>query len=147
MEDDQRYGRPSTFGVGAFEPVPDTLTGNPVGCNDTTSYGTKANTIAANCTNRGFITDYAWGYRVQGNWSYSNVFWGVNLTPKVFWSHDVEGVAPSNFNQGSKAVGLGLKADYLQKYTMDLSYSTFFSGDYNTKSDRDFVALSFGYNF
>ncbi len=148
MEDGQRYGRSSTFGIGAFEPVADPITGAPVSCNSTTAIGLTPNTVAQNCTNRGYITDYAWGYRLRASWNYSSVFWGVNLTPSVVWSHDVEGVSPApNFNQGSKAIALALKGDYLQKYTADISYVTFFDGDYNTKTDRDFLALSVGVSF
>ncbi|MDP3365776.1 MAG: DUF1302 family protein, partial [Pseudomonas sp.] len=51
------------------------------------------------------------------------------------------------FNEGAKAVSLGLDADYQNTYTASLSYTNFFDGRYNTLVDRDFVALSFGLNF
>ncbi|MDX1368732.1 DUF1302 family protein, partial [Pseudomonas sp.] len=69
-----------------------------------------------------------------------------NLTPSVAWSHDVDGYGP-NFNEGSKAISLGLSADYQNTYNASLSYTDFFGGEYNTITDRDFVALSFGANF
>ena len=46
-----------------------------------------------------------------------------------------------------KAVSLGLSADYQNTYNASLSYTDFFGGEYNTITDRDFVALSFGVNF
>ena len=106
------------------------------------------NNVAQNCTNRGYITDYAWGYRFRGVWQYSDVIGGINMSPQIAWSHDVEGNSPPpNFNQGRKAVGLSLNMDYLQRYTGSISYNVFFDGDYNDTKDRDFVALSVGFNY
>ena len=98
------------------------------------------------CNDDGFITSSSWGYRLRASAEYSNVFAGINLTPSIAWSHDVDGYGP-NFSEGAKAVSLGLNADYQNTYTASLSYTDFFGGDYNTNVDRDFVALSFGVNF
>ncbi|MDL2424645.1 DUF1302 domain-containing protein, partial [Pseudomonas sp. BAgro211] len=51
------------------------------------------------------------------------------------------------FEEGAKAISLGLDADYLNTYTASLSYTNYFDGKYNTLTDRDFVSLSFGVNF
>ena len=98
------------------------------------------------CNDDGFFTSSSWGYRLRASADYSNVFAGINLTPSIAWSHDVDGYGP-NFSEGSKAVSLGLNADYQNTYTASLSYTDFFGGEYNTNVDRDFVALSFGVNF
>ena len=98
------------------------------------------------CNDKGFYTSSSWGYRARASLDYSNVFAGINLTPSIAWSHDVDGYGP-NFNEGSKAVSLGLNAEYQNTYTASLSYTDFFGGHYNTTTDRDFVALSFGLNF
>ncbi|WP_342247415.1 DUF1302 domain-containing protein [Pseudomonas sp. OTU5201] len=98
------------------------------------------------CNDKGFYTSSSWGYRARASLDYSNVIAGINLTPSVAWSHDVDGYGP-NFNEGSKAISLGLNADYQNTYTASLSYTDFFGGHYNTTTDRDFVALSFGLNF
>jgi hypothetical protein len=96
----------------------------------------------------GFVTSTSWGYRARAILDYPSVFAGVNLKPSVSWSHDVDGYGPNGlFNEGSKAVSLGLDADYQNTYNASLSYTDFFGGDYNTATDRDFVALSFGVNF
>jgi hypothetical protein len=58
----------------------------------------------------------------------------------------VDGYGP-NFNEGSKAISLGLNAEYQNTYTASVSYTDFFGGHYNPTTDRDFVALSFGLNF
>lgn len=117
---DVRYGRDSIYGqYGATE------------------YGTD-----------GFVTADSWGYRLRALADYSNVFAGINLTPNVSFSHDVDGYGPNGlFNEGSKAVSVGVDAVYQNAYTASLSYTDFFGGDYNTLVDRDFLALSVGVNF
>ena len=79
-----------------------------------------------------------------------DVFAGVNLKPNVAWSHDVNGYSPGpggNFEEGRKAVSLGVDAEYQNTYTASLAYTNFFDGKYTTVDDRDFVALSVGVNF
>lgn len=119
-----RYGRDPIFGVPS-----------------------DAAALAANGTH-GFVTANSWGYRLRALADYSNVFAGVNLTPNVSFSHDVDGYGPNGlFNEGSKAVSLGVDAVYQNTYTASLSYTDFFGGDFNMLTDRDFLALSVGVNF
>ncbi|MDT3420244.1 hypothetical protein QF008_001989 [Pseudomonas protegens] len=128
-----RFGRDSIFGNGE---LPDNrncaLMANPVN--------------PQNCNNKGFYTANSWGYRGRAILDYQNVIAGVNLKPSLSWSHDVQGYGP-NFNQGSKAISLALDADLRNTYSASLSYTDFFGGAYNTSTDRDFVALSFGVSF
>ncbi|MGX5726786.1 DUF1302 domain-containing protein [Metapseudomonas otitidis] len=98
------------------------------------------------CNDKGFYTSNSWGYRARAVLDYPNVIAGINLSPSLAWSHDVDGYGP-NFNEGSKAISLGLTAEYQNTYTASLSYTDFFGGHYNPTTDRDFVALSFGLNF
>ncbi|UCR86629.1 DUF1302 domain-containing protein [Pseudomonas chlororaphis] len=96
----------------------------------------------------GFVTATSWGYRARAILDYNNLIAGINLKPNLSWSHDVNGYGPNGlFNEGAKAVSLGVDADYRNTYTASLSYTDFFGGDYNTLKDRDFLALSFGVNF
>ncbi len=158
----QRYGRSSNYGVGAFTPIPLSALLLPfpgvVACDE---YFIPPKTLKdigvpdlvpnpnpANCTNDGYVTDTSWGYRIRGSLTYNDAFAGVNLTPSFAWSHDVDGYSPNtNFNEGAKALSLGLGAEYLNRYTANLSYTVFSGGDYNTQKDRDFVSLSFGVSF
>ncbi|MCY1280148.1 hypothetical protein D9M69_265150 [compost metagenome] len=94
----------------------------------------------------GYFTQTSWGYRTFAALKYSDVFAGINLTPNLAWSHDVDGYGPT-FNEGAKAVSLGLDADYRNTYTASLSYTDYFGGDFNTDIDRDNLSLSFGMNF
>lgn len=145
-----RYGRDPVFGPG---PLEGQLSGLPT-C-QALNAGTIGNPTDRNvgryCENDGFTTSDSWGYRARAIWDYPNAVAGVNLRPSVAWSHDVKGYSPgpgANFEEGRKAVSLGLNAEYQNTYTADLSYTTFFGGGkYNTQRDRDFVALSFGMNF
>ena len=132
-ENELRFGRAPEFGAGAL-PTNSLCTGVANSANPD------------ECNNKGFYTTTSWGYRARAILDYSDVFAGINLKPNVSWSHDVDGYGPT-FNEGNKAISLGLDADYQNTYTASLSYTDFFGGEYNTNIDRDFVALSFGVNF
>ncbi|BBH44348.1 DUF1302 domain-containing protein [Pseudomonas sp. KU43P] len=139
-----RYGRDPVFGPG---PLP---AGQCEALNSSTLGTTDANNVSRYCENDGYTTSDSWGYRIRAIWDYNNVFAGVNLRPSLAWSHDVDGYSPGpggNFEEGRKAISLGLDAEYQQTYTASLSYTNFFDGKYSTVDDRDFVALSFGVNF
>ena len=143
-----RYGRDPVFGPG---PLP--ATGNLNTCqvlNNSTLGSAPKNNLSRNCENDGFTTADSWGYRMRAIWDYNDVFAGVNLKPNVAWSHDVDGYSPGpggNFEEGRKAISLGVDADYMNTYTASLSYTNYVDGKYSTLVDRDFVALSFGVNF
>ena len=122
-----RYGRDSIYG---------------------TPYGTQpSNAQAAQMYGyHGFYTTSSWGYRARAILDYSNAIAGITLKPNLAWSHDVDGYGPV-FNEGAKALSVGLDAEYQNTYTASLSYSNFFGGDFNTLVDRDFLAFSLGVNF
>ncbi|WP_069862020.1 DUF1302 domain-containing protein [Pseudomonas citronellolis] len=139
-----RYGRDPIFGPG---PLP---SGQCQALNASTLAGGPQNNVSRYCENDGFTTADSWGYRMRAIWDYNDVFAGVNLKPNVAWSHDVDGYSPGpggNFEEGRKAISLGVDADYMNTYTASLSYTNYFDGKYSTLVDRDFVALSFGVNF
>ncbi|MBL3824595.1 MULTISPECIES: DUF1302 domain-containing protein [unclassified Marinobacter] len=137
--DEARYGRSGTFGIG---PVPSA--GGADAC-------PLLNINDTYCENDGFTTDFSWGYRTRLVWSYPNALAGVNLSPQLAWSHDVEGYSPQPggaFNEGSKAIGLSLEAVYQNKITGNIGYTNFFGGKpYNELTDRDFVSASVSYSF
>ncbi|MHA7924079.1 MAG: DUF1302 domain-containing protein [Marinobacter sp.] len=138
--DEARYGRSGTFGIGTL----------PFGAIDICSDG-GANINANYCNNEGFTTDFSWGYRTRLVWDYPNALAGVNLSPQLAWSHDVQGYSPQPggaFNEGSKAIGLSLQAVYQNKITGNIGYTNFFGGKpYNELTDRDFVSASVSYSF
>ncbi|MGY2139773.1 DUF1302 domain-containing protein [Pseudomonas reactans] len=153
-----RYGRDPVFGPGALPPTtvapgrtlntcaqilnPSTIGG--------AGPGADASNVSKYCDNDGFTTATSWGYRGRAIWEYPDLFAGVNLKPSVAWSHDVKGYSPgpgANFEEGRKAVSLGLDAEYQNTYTVGLNYTNFFGGKFSTVDDRDFIALSAGMNF
>ena len=142
-----RYGRDPVFGPGSLPG------GFCNALNNSTATGAglpNAAGLNTNCNNDGYTTSTSWGYRARAIWEYPDVFAGVNLKPNVAWSHDVKGYSPGpggNFEEGRKAVSLGLDAEYQNTYTASLAYTNFFGGKFSTVDDRDFVALSFGANF
>lgn len=133
---DIRYGRSTAFGQGALYP-------------DNTLCTQGTNVLSPeNCNNKGFATSTSWGYRARAVWEYSNWFPGLEARPSIAWSHDVKGYGPEpGFNEGSKAVSLGLDLWYLNTYNLNLSMTEFFGGDYNLMTDRDFVSVSVGVTF
>jgi len=146
---DLKFGRDSLFGQSPFVEGDGGLGVLPAGqCSSFqgTAVGGRSPNAASWCENDGFMTDWSWGYRLRAALDYSNVFAGVNLSPNLAWSHDVEGYGP-NFTENAKAISIGLNADYANKYTASLSYTDFFDGKYNTNVDRDFVSASLSVSF
>tara|TARA_R110002020_G_scaffold435363_1_gene645544 strand:+ start:1552 stop:3408 length:1857 start_codon:yes stop_codon:yes gene_type:complete len=132
-----KFGRDSLFGQSPF------LDGS---CSSNAPAANRSPNAASWCENDGYFTDFSWGYRLRASLDYSNVIAGINLSPNVAFSHDVEGYSP-NFTEKAKSVSVGVNADYGNKYNASLSYTNFFDGKYNTLVDRDFAAVSFGVSF
>lgn len=141
--DEARYGRSGTFGIGALPLDGANFSG------DFCAAG--ANTNANYCNNEGFTTSFSWGYRTRLVWDYPSAIAGINLSPQLAWSHDVQGYAPQpggNFNEGNKAIGVSLEAVYQNRITGNIGYTNFFGGKpYNELTDRDFVSASVSYSF
>ncbi|MBD0706076.1 DUF1302 domain-containing protein [Pseudomonas sp. Fig-3] len=143
---DARYGRDPVFGPGE---LPNGFC-NVLNGSTAAGGGQTSADVNSNCNNDGFTTSTSWGYRARAIWEYPDVFAGVNLKPNVAWSHDVKGYSPgpgANFEEGRKAVSLGLDAEYQNTYNASLAYTNFFGGDFSTVDDRDFLALSVGVTF
>ncbi|MCY1336407.1 hypothetical protein D9M69_222140 [compost metagenome] len=135
--DERRYNRTDQYGT-------DMANGSALGCQlgaTVQKYKKYA------CTSDGFTTQFSWGYRLRAQLSYPGVFAGVNLSPYVAFGQDVQGWSyDSNFVEDRLSGTVGLKADYLQNYSVDLSWS----GTGNTPyaaTDRDFIALSLRMGF
>jgi hypothetical protein len=98
-----------------------------------------------------FPTAASWGYRMAAQLTYNNAIEAINLSPRIQWAHDVQGISPQPagpFREGRKAISVGLKATYLQEWEADVSYTNFFgAGRYNLLNDRDFFALTVKYSF
>jgi len=117
LDDVLRYGRSSTYGDPLYTDADD-----------------------------GFVTDMSWGYRAVASAKYTNAFAGVDLSPSINFTHDVEGYGPQ-FNEDAKTLAVTLKANYLQRYDASIAYKAFMGGKYNIFKDRDFLAISAGVQF
>lgn len=123
-----------------------------VGSSSTTSNGGES----AGC----FATENSWGYRLVGRLDYPNAIGAITVSPRLAFSHDVNGRSPT-FNEGAKALTLGLGFNYRQNWQADIAYSAFFGGKKisgtdaggsyashtNPMVDRDFLAISVSYSF
>jgi hypothetical protein len=141
VPENSRLGRDSTYGVGP------TLNPNAT----TTCEQPGGNINRTFCEEEGFTTEFSAGYRIRTSLDYSDVFAGVNLSPTLVWSHDVTGYAPEPaglFREDAMAVGLSVRADYLNKYSATVGYTSFFGGEpYNFLNDRDNVSASVAVSF
>ena len=148
LGDTTKFGRDSLFGQSPYQTT-DTGVGALAGqCSSAIDAGNVASGYDrfSWCEDDGFYTDWSWGYRARASLDYSNVFAGINLSPSLSWSHDVEGYGP-NFTENAKAISVGLNADYGNKYNASINYTDFFDGKYNTAVDRDFASVSFSVSF
>ncbi|GLP98068.1 DUF1302 domain-containing protein [Paraferrimonas sedimenticola] len=98
-----------------------------------------------------FPTDSAWGYRLVGKMDFNNAFAGINVAPRVIWSHDVKGITPDPmflFTEGTKKVSAGINFDFQSKWGFDVSYNGFMGGvgTTNQLKDRDYVSVSLKYS-
>ena len=95
--------------------------------------GTLYNPSPRGCKNDGYVTDFAWGYRLRVSMDYNNVFnTGVTMTPNVFWSQDVEGVSMDPaFIEDRSALNLGLRFNYNKRYQLDMNWVQFGNSGYD----------------
>ena len=100
--------------------------------------GAMPNVIASfngSCQNDGGFADRtSWGYRVVSRMDFENVIGPTQVSPRVVFAHDVNGVGPA-FNEQTKAVTLGLGFNYLQRWQADIGYTLFFDGRHYKGTD------------
>jgi hypothetical protein len=139
----RRYGRAFIFGFASDPTVPfggSTCT-NPVPA--------LVNPQQDGCRDDGFVTKFAWGYRIKASLDYPGLIGGFTMTPSVFWGHDVDGYSSdTQFLEGRQAFGLGVRFDYQKKYAFEAGYTTFAnSAAYDPFRDRDYYGASFSMTF
>ncbi|WP_025822176.1 DUF1302 domain-containing protein [Shewanella marina] len=94
-----------------------------------------------------FPTDFAWGYRLVGKATYNNVLGAFNVSPRMIFSHDVDGITPDPmflFTEGRKSLSVGVAVDYQSSWGFDMSYNSFFGGvgTTNLLADRDYLSFN-----
>ncbi len=98
-----------------------------------------------------FPTEFAWGYKAVAKLEYNNAFSGVNISPRVVFSHDVKGITPDPlflFVEDRKSISAGISFDYQSRWSADFTYNSFFGGvgTTNKMEDRDYVSFSVKYS-
>jgi len=98
-----------------------------------------------------FPTKNAWGYRLVAKADFNNVFAGINISSRIVFSHDVDGITPDPmflFVEDRKSTSMGVSFDYQSRWAADFSYNRFFGGvgTTNSFSDRDYVSFSIKYS-
>ncbi len=98
-----------------------------------------------------FPDSFSWGYRIVGKLDYNNLFAGINVSPRIVFSHDVSGTTPDPlflFIEDRKSVALGVSFEYQSRWKADFTYNGFFDGvgTTNRMEDRDYVSLSISYS-
>lgn len=135
---DARFGRSDQYGS-------DLANGSVAGC----ALGTASNPKYAKlgCSKDGYTTRFSSGYRLRAQLTYSSLLAGINVSPYMAFGQDLKGWSyDGNFIEGRLLGTLGVKADYLQKYSADLSWSGSGNSPWAT-TDKDFVALSVSMGF
>ncbi len=150
--DDARYGRSGAYGIGDNVGVAPG-TGKWDFCENTTTPtggpNTGANVNPQNCTDEGYVTEWAGGIRVRTSLDYNNVFAGVNMTPSLTLSYD-KGYGPepgSQFIDKRFVYSLGATFVYQNNASLDVAYTGYEGGDYDQMIDRDNVQLALKYSF
>ena len=125
-----RYGRSPVFGTASA------------------SLGLPA---ADGSTAGGFVTDFAWGYRLRLTSEYRDVFEGIDLSPSIAWSHDVDGWSPEpgqSFNEGRQSIGVGLGFEFDANTRASINYVKYVnSAEFDVFRDRDFISVSASHSF
>ena len=126
-------------------------------------------TAAFGSTSSGcFMNRSSWGYRLVGRLDYPNAIGAVTVSPRLVFSHDVNGRGVT-FNEGAKALTVGVGFNLRQTWQADIAYTSYFGGNThagvdpapglpagqaaayashsNPLRDRDFLSVSLSYSF
>jgi hypothetical protein len=126
----ERYGRAEAFGQGPVDgvcPPP----AKPV-----------------SCTFDGYVSRNAYGYRLRAGLRYPDVGHGVELSPTLFFGHDVAGWSGDGLIlEGRLLANLTLQAKFATHWTSAISWQPTWGGRYNPMRDRSTAQVYVGYQF
>jgi hypothetical protein len=128
----RRYGRYDGFGVGQVNGV----------C--------ATNSIAGQCSNDGYVSQNAWGYRLTASMLFDNVLIPkLSITPTIGLSHDVKGWAyDQTMYQGRVTLNTRLRVEYDKQYFVEIAYNPqLHQSFYDNGQDRQVLTLAGGFKF
>lgn len=115
-----RYGRPFVFGPGSSPSFGGSTCGT-------------LNISPTGCENDGYYTRNAWGYRMKGELTYTDLIPGVTVYPSLYWSHDVRGYSiDGQFSQSREALSPSVRFSYAKRYTFEVGAVVY---NHNAKFD------------
>jgi hypothetical protein len=124
----ERYGRAEAFGQGPVDGV----------CPP------PAKSIS--CTFDGYVSRNAYGYRLRAGLRYPNLGHGVELSPTLFFGHDVAGWSSDGLlSEGRLTANLTLQARFAKHWTAALAWQPTWGGRYNPMRDRSTAQAYVGY--
>jgi hypothetical protein len=98
-----------------------------------------------------FADDFSWGYQFLGKLDYNNLFAGVNISPNLGFTHDVQGNTPlplGNYLRGRKSLTVAAEFVFQNAWVFELRYVNYFgAGNRNLLFDRDYLATTLRYSF
>ena len=102
---------------------------------------------AYRCSQDGFINDFAWGYRLRVAMDYPGTFGGWVMTPSFSWAHDINNSMDTQFVDGRKVAGLGVKFNLNKQHELNFGYQVFLKSKWDIFRDHDNVSASYSYTF
>lgn len=139
-----RYGRGFVFGIArdpGYGPINNVVPGGCPALNTPNQRG---------CEPDGFMTGFAWGYRLRGQLDYYNFMnTGITVSPSVAWAQDVNGVSvDGQFNGGRQVLGVGVNLSYQKKYNLGVLYVVYANGaTWDPLRDRDYISVNANMSF
>jgi hypothetical protein len=125
-----RFGRADVFGQGPVNGV----------C--------PAPQASIQCTNDGYVSKNAWGYRLRAALRYPNAVAGVDLIPSLFFGQDVSGWSGDGaILQGRYLAIASLRSSFGKGWTAELAWQPTWGGTYNNLRDRSVAQANVGYQF
>lgn len=100
------------------------------------------------CTNEGYVSRNAFGYRLQAGLRYLNLTPGLDFIPSIFYGQDVSGwTEDGSINKGRQFAVLSLKAIAHKMFTAELAWKPTWGGSYNLLRDRSTLEGTVGLQF
>ncbi len=100
---------------------------------------------------KNFPDEWSMGVRVASRLDYLGLIGPWNVSPRVAYSWDFEGISPGPggaFREGRQALTVGVRSTYQNQWEVDVSYTNFWGADkFNLVNDRDFIGANIKFSF
>ena len=101
------------------------------------------------CKAKGYATDFSWGYRMLFSFLLPLPAVGIDLTPLVAWSSDIEGYSIDGSQvEGRHVLNLKMRAVYQRAFFLEIGRTWVNSNtDYDVARDKDLYSIAVGMAF